>query len=50
MQLMPRRCAAEPPPAVVGIDNEVRVKLHLDQGDAHTRFRLRFRSGKPLVL
>ncbi|XP_037574901.1 cubilin-like [Dermacentor silvarum] len=44
MQLMPRRCAAEPPPPVVGIDNEVRVKLHVEHRDSHTHFRLRFRS------
>ncbi|KAM7293064.1 CUB domain-containing protein 2 [Ixodes scapularis] len=44
MQLMPRRCAEEPPPVVVGIDNEVRVRLHVAQRDPHTSFRLRFRS------
>ncbi|XP_054917239.1 tolloid-like protein 1 isoform X2 [Dermacentor andersoni] len=50
MQLMPRRCAAEPPPPVVGIDNEVRVKLHVEHRDSHTHFRLRFRSGERLAL
>lgn len=44
MQLMPRRCTADPPPPVVGIDNEVRLKLRVEQRDSHTHFRLRFRS------
>ncbi|XP_077520285.1 cubilin-like [Amblyomma americanum] len=44
MQLMPRRCSAEPPPPVVGIDNEVRIKLHVERRDPRTHFRLRFRS------
>ncbi|KAG0444842.1 hypothetical protein HPB47_013323 [Ixodes persulcatus] len=39
----------EPPPVVVGIDNEVRIKLHVAKRDPHTSFRLRFRSGKPEI-
>ncbi|XP_064484825.1 cubilin-like isoform X1 [Ornithodoros turicata] len=44
MQLMPKRCAVEPPPPVVGIDNEVRVKMVFPVKDRNTHFRLRFRS------